>query len=433
MAVTRTARLGLVLWSDDDDTLGTFREDLVESFAAIEAKAALRTELDAEAAARLGADNALDLAKLAKAGGTVSGNLDVTGALRPNGGIAPIDGTLEVTGAIAATGILSGSRVDVTGQATIGGALDHDGALVGFYGATPIARPGATAELKAALAGLGLLTDGGATPLDLDGGALTTGPATHNGALTVGAFATTLGGALTVAGALIANGGISAADGTLELAGNVAVATTLTEAGERVATRAYVDTAVGNSSTTTSGNLNDHKNDTTDSHLASSIGYAGSTNLAATNVEAALDELDAEKLALAGGTITGALTVTGALTADGGLVLNAGDDVTIAATTGSRIGQAGSRIAFYGATPVLRPGTYSVDASTVTSRSLAAYTADVESAAYATEPAALADAAARADLNALRIAVENLRAYVEDLGGLTAANTRDLITLGLFG
>lgn len=56
-----------------------------------------------------------------------------------------------------------------------------DGNRLGFFGATPVAKPGATAELKAALAGLGLVTDGGAMPLDLDGGTLTAGAGSFSG------------------------------------------------------------------------------------------------------------------------------------------------------------------------------------------------------------------------------------------------------------
>lgn len=57
----------------------------------------------------------------------------------------------------------------------VGGDLNHDGSNVGFYGVTPVAQPGTTAEIKAALSSLGLLQDGSATPLDLDGGLLTAG------------------------------------------------------------------------------------------------------------------------------------------------------------------------------------------------------------------------------------------------------------------
>lgn len=51
-----------------------------------------------------------------------------------------------------------------------------------FYNSTPIAQPAATAELKGAvLSALGLVPDGGATPLDLDGGNFTT-----TGTVTIG-------------------------------------------------------------------------------------------------------------------------------------------------------------------------------------------------------------------------------------------------------
>lgn len=49
---------------------------------------------------------------------------------------------------------------------------------------------------------------------------------------------------------------------------------------------------------TVSTGLSDHLADTSDAHDASAISYAGSTNLSATDVEAALDELDAEKAPL---------------------------------------------------------------------------------------------------------------------------------------
>jgi hypothetical protein len=57
----------------------------------------------------------------------------------------------------------------------------------------------------------------------------------------------------------------------------------------------------------TSSALTAHIGSGTDAHDASAISYLGSANLAAATVEAALDELDTEKIALAGGTLTGAL------------------------------------------------------------------------------------------------------------------------------
>ena len=48
-------------------------------------------------------------------------------------------------------------------------------ALIGFLGATPIARYSATGDLRQALIDFGLYTTGGASPLNLNGGALTAG------------------------------------------------------------------------------------------------------------------------------------------------------------------------------------------------------------------------------------------------------------------
>jgi len=48
---------------------------------------------------------------------------------------------------------------------------------LGFYGATPIVQPANTTDLRTALINLGLLASGGATPLNLNGGALAAGSA----------------------------------------------------------------------------------------------------------------------------------------------------------------------------------------------------------------------------------------------------------------
>lgn len=48
---------------------------------------------------------------------------------------------------------------------------------IGFYGATPIDQAGNTEDLKDVLIALGFIAGGGATPLDLDGGQLTSGNA----------------------------------------------------------------------------------------------------------------------------------------------------------------------------------------------------------------------------------------------------------------
>ena len=78
---------------------------------------------------------------------------------------------------------------------------------LGFFGATATAKPGATADLKTSLGLLGLITDGGATPLNLDGGALTAGTV---------AAATTITAGTTLTATL---GAITATNGNLVLAG----------------------------------------------------------------------------------------------------------------------------------------------------------------------------------------------------------------------
>jgi hypothetical protein len=49
---------------------------------------------------------------------------------------------------------------------------------IGFYGATAIVQPSSTTDLRTALINLGLYATGGASPLNLNGGALTVGSAT---------------------------------------------------------------------------------------------------------------------------------------------------------------------------------------------------------------------------------------------------------------
>lgn len=68
-----------------------------------------------------------------------------------------------------------------------------------FFGSTPVDKPGATEDIKDALVSLGLLTDSGASPLNLDGGALTV--AATATITTVAATDITLANDMTVADA----------------------------------------------------------------------------------------------------------------------------------------------------------------------------------------------------------------------------------------
>lgn len=85
------------------------------------------------------------------------------------------------------------------------------------------------------------------------------------------------------------------------------------------------------------------------------------------------------------------------------------------------------RVGWFGATPVARPAAYTQTYSTA-DRTLSAYTSDPESSAYT----GAADGEAKlADLNALRVAYENLRAFTEDLAQLVNAMLDDDQAYGL--
>jgi hypothetical protein len=104
-------------------------------------------------------------------GGTPSGGTQTVGFFTGN-----------ASGGTQAFNVLTGTRA---GTANIGtGAAAHTvnvggaSSLLGFYGATAVAKPGSTTDLRTALIDLGLYTTGGASPLNLNGGALTAGSTT---------------------------------------------------------------------------------------------------------------------------------------------------------------------------------------------------------------------------------------------------------------
>ena len=92
----------------------------------------------------------------------------------------------------------------------------------------------------------------------------------------------------------------------------------------------------------------------------------------------------------------------------------------------------GSKVGFFGVTPVSQPAALTQTYSTA-DRTLSAYTPDSESSSYSGIDNAQGGSvyAQVSDLNALRIAYENLRALVEDLAQFVNAITDDLQTLGL--
>jgi hypothetical protein len=125
---------------------------------------------------------------------------------------------------------------------------------LGFYNATPIVQPSSTTDLRTALINLGLYATGGATPLDLNGGAFTTsGVGTFSGTTDSTSNSTGIvkvSGGLGVAKSIFSGGdiacdvagkgfkvkeGSNAKMGTATLvAGTVTVSTTAVTASSRV-------------------------------------------------------------------------------------------------------------------------------------------------------------------------------------------------------
>ncbi len=96
----------------------------------------------------------------------------------------------------------SGAAGALEGLAISGGAA----ASIGFLGATPIVKYGATSDLRQLLIDFGLLTTGGASPLDLNGGTLAAGSLTLTTALAIaqgGTGSTTASAARTALGLAI--------------------------------------------------------------------------------------------------------------------------------------------------------------------------------------------------------------------------------------
>jgi hypothetical protein len=90
---------------------------------------------------------------------------------------------LTVTGATALndTITIANAKNIVVGTGTGTKIGTGTGQKLGFFNATPAAQQGSTTDLKDLLVTFGFLVDSGATPLNLDGGALTAGDITSTG------------------------------------------------------------------------------------------------------------------------------------------------------------------------------------------------------------------------------------------------------------
>ncbi len=97
----------------------------------------------------------------------------------------------------------------LTSLASGAGAVTNIGnatGTIGFFGVTAAARPGATADIKDGLALMGLITNGGATPLNLDGGAFTAGTVSTVTTITAGTSITATLGNITATNGNIVRG-----------------------------------------------------------------------------------------------------------------------------------------------------------------------------------------------------------------------------------
>jgi hypothetical protein len=133
------------------------------------------------------------------------------------------------------------------------------------------------------------------------------------------------------------------------------------------------------------------------------------TKLATTAFATTADNLKAN---LASPTFTGTVTVPG-------LTVTDATDLTISATTGTKIGQSGSKIGFYGVTPVVRPGaltqTYATTSTTHANvTSLAAPAGGTGTAAGGYSTAANRDLMITSQ-NAIRTDVANLKNFVNSI------------------
>lgn len=116
-------------------------------------------------------------------------------------------------------GTINVTTLNVTGD------LNHDGNNVGFFGVTPTTRPGATADIKDALTLLGLLQGTSATPLNLDGGALTAGA--------ISGSSVNSSGAMGASGLMTANAGFQHLASTLLFWAGTGYASKPTVSGSR--------------------------------------------------------------------------------------------------------------------------------------------------------------------------------------------------------
>jgi len=97
---------------------------------------------------------------------------------------------------------ITANQIELRAETTAGVSATRIEVLedkIGFFTATPVVKPASTSDIKDSLVSLGLITDGGATPLNLDAGTLTAGVGTFTGDVFSTAW-TDFGGTSTIVG-----------------------------------------------------------------------------------------------------------------------------------------------------------------------------------------------------------------------------------------
>lgn len=116
-----------------------------------------------------------------------------------------------------------------------------------------------------------------------------------------------------------------------------------------------------------------------------------------------------------------------------GGAMNDGASIAVGTASGTRIGTSSAqKLGFWNSAPVAQPGPYT-QTYTTADRTISAYASSVQSAAYSGVATGQSGSpyAQVADLNSLRLAYENLRAFSEDVGQALNALIDDLQAMGL--
>lgn len=119
---------------------------------------------------------------------------------------AQLAAAVAATGPVSATTLTSSGLTSLATGAGVALNLGNTTGTIGFFGVTAAAKPGLTTDLKDGLALMGLITNGGATPLNLDGGAFTAGTVAAVSTITAGTTLTaTLGNITATNGNIVAS------------------------------------------------------------------------------------------------------------------------------------------------------------------------------------------------------------------------------------